>query len=73
MEEYFMRDFGMKLNFWYAVLKDEKDEWWTGSTDLEEAKQMAIENGPNSFIAVIDDFTDHFNPVCIKEIHQDEF
>ena len=60
-------------NYWYAVLENEEDDWWRGNTDLEEAKRMCIESGPGAFIAVIDDFTDRFNPYCVRYITQSEF
>ena len=62
---------GKEMKIWYAVIDREDDDWGTGSFDLEEAKRMCLETGNDeAYIAVIDDCE---NPVCIEEIHQDEF
>ena len=58
--------------YWYAVMKDENDDWYYGNTDLETAKRLARELSPTAYLVMIDD-SDLLNPVCIKEIHPDEF
>lgn len=56
---------------WYAVEVDEDDnDWGTGSYDLDEAKEMARNYGPEARIAVISQGID---PVCVDVITQDEF
>lgn len=63
---------GLETKIWYAVIDREDDDWGTGSFDLEEAKRMCLETGNDeAYIAVIDDTCE--NPVCLYEIHQDEF
>lgn len=62
---------GIVEAYWYAVMRDCDDQdWGYGSYDLDEAKEMC-EKYPEGYIAVIDNSTD--NPVCIEEMHQDEF
>lgn len=52
------------MNKWYAVMKNREDnDWGTGSFNLEEAKKMAQDLGPDAYIAVIE------NDVCIEEIN----
>ncbi len=54
---------------WYAVQRDQNDDWGNGSYDLEEAKRMAavqMADYPETLIAVIDNRST--NPVCIEEI-----
>ena len=56
---------------WYAVKKDRNDtEITNGSRNRAEAERMARALGKDAFIAIIDDATP---PVCVGEIHQDEF
>ena len=62
----------MEKRTWYAVVKDEKDDWYYGSVDLNEAKKMATELGSSYMVKVIDD-TDMLNPKCIKTIKQNDF
>jgi hypothetical protein len=51
---------------WYAVQADADDnDWGDGSYDLEEAKAMAADLGPEARIAVIQEGND---PICIEEI-----
>ncbi|MBQ8306936.1 MAG: hypothetical protein IJX90_12050 [Blautia sp.] len=59
-------------NYWYAVLLNAEDDWYYGNEDLMEAMQMAVEAGPEAFVAVIDD-SDKLNPKCIRYITQAEF
>ncbi len=60
------------MKLWYAVMRNRDDnDWGYGSHDLDKAKKMALNLGdPEAYIAVIDDGDD---PVCIDEIHMDEF
>ena len=57
---------------WYAAMRNKEDnDWGFGSFNLEEAKKMVLNfEEPDAYIAVIDDGDD---PICIGEIHQDEF
>ena len=32
--------------YWYAVLKDDEDDWYYGNTDLHTAMELAREIGP---------------------------
>lgn len=55
--------------YWYAVQRDQEDDWGTGSYDLGEAKEMArkqVGDYPGTLIAVIDN--SNGNPVCVEEI-----
>lgn len=68
------------MKYWYAVLRDRKDnDWGTGSFDLEEAKAMVKQDHPEEgFIAVIDaNYDEEGNAttdgVCIDEIMQEDF
>ena len=57
---------------WYAVKKDRDDlSISSGSRDRAEAERIARGLGKDAFIAIIDDTGD--SPVCVGEIHQDEF
>lgn len=57
---------------WFAVMRDETDDdWGYGSDSLSEAKKMAAEFGPQSYIAVIDVTDD--DPLCIAEIPHADF
>lgn len=57
---------------WYAVMRNREDnDWGYGSHDLDKAKKMVLNFGDSeAYIAVIADGDD---PVCIDEIHMDEF
>ena len=56
---------------WYAALRDREDnDWGYGSHDRNEAEKMALDMGPDAFIAVIDESGD---PVCIGEITREDF
>ena len=53
---------------WYSAYIDRDDnDWGTGSFDLGEAKKMALNYGPEAYIAVIE------NDVCVEEIDQADF
>jgi len=68
---YLLNQGGIVEAYWYAVMRDCDDQdWGYGSYVLDEAKEMC-EKYPEGYIAVIDNNTD--NPVCIEEMHQDEF
>lgn len=55
-----------KVDTWYAVQYDSDDnDWGTGSCDLDEAKQMCLENGYRQ-IAVIDVSSEY--PICVEVI-----
>lgn len=59
------------MKLWYAVMKDGEDyDWGYGSHDRREAENMALEMGPDAYIAVIDTEGD---PVCVEEISQEDF
>ena len=58
--------------YWYAVMADENDDWFYGSVDFEEAKQMTKNLSPTAFISVVD-YTDLRHQFVVKEIHQNEF
>lgn len=64
----------MEQKLWYACLKDADDnDWGTGSYDLEEAKKWCADRMdvyPDAYIAIIQECED---PVCIGEIHQEDF
>lgn len=64
----------MEQKLWYAVLVDADDnDWGYGSEDLDEAKQLVMDRldiYPDAYIAVIQEGDD---PICVGEIHQDEF
>jgi DNA-binding transcriptional regulator YiaG len=57
---------------WYAALRDREDtDWGYGSLERTKAEKMALDmESADAYIAVIDDSDD---PVCIGEIHQDDF
>lgn len=56
---------------WYAVMRDREDnDWGYGSDDLRQAERMALDMGPEAYIAVIEEGDD---PICIREITKDEF
>lgn len=50
---------------WYAVQRDEEDEWGNGSEDYDTAVEMLHAQG-YGLIAVIDDCK---NPVCLSVIY----
>lgn len=50
---------------WFAVLRDEEDDWGTGSYDLDEAIKMAKE-GDYEQIAFIEEGSD---PICVDELY----
>ena len=52
----------LEKEYWYAVLKDDEDDWYYGNTDLHTAMELAREIGPEAFIVVIDD-SDLLRPV----------
>ena len=59
------------MKLWYAVLRDREDnDWGYGSYNRREAERMALEMGPDAFIAVIDT---EFDPICVEEISQEDF
>ena len=59
------------MKLWYAVMEDREDyDWGYGSYDRKEAENMALEMGPDTYIAVIDTEGD---PICIEEISQEDF
>ena len=62
----------MSKNYWYAVLMNPEDDWYYGNTDLSEAKQQAIDLGPDAFVAVIDD-SNKLDPKCVRYITQTQF
>ena len=53
-------------NLWYAVLRDQEDDWGTGSTAYDEAVEMLREQG-YGLIAVIDN--NPRCPLCLGEIY----
>lgn len=58
-------------NLWYAVMENrDDDDWGKGSYDVEEAKKMCADIGPDAYIAVIEEVQ---NPVCVEEIYQENF
>ena len=61
-----------KMEYWYAIMTPGSNNWNFGTTDLDKAKKLCIEEGPDKYLAMIDD-SDLLNPVLIKEIHQNEF
>ena len=62
----------LEKEYWYAVLKDDEDDWYYGNTDLHTAMGLAREIGPEAFIAVNDD-SDLLHPYCVRYITQSEF
>ena len=59
------------MRLWYAVMEDRNDtDWGYGSYDRQEAEKMALEMGPEAYIAVINNEGD---PVCVEEISQEDF
>ena len=59
------------MKLWYAVMEDRNDtDWGYGSYDRQEAESMALEMGPDAYIAVINNEGD---PVCVEEISQEDF
>ena len=59
------------MRLWYAVMEDRNDtDWGYGSYDRHEAEKMALEMGPEAYIAVINNEGD---PVCVEEISQEDF
>lgn len=59
------------MKLWYAVMEDRNDtDWGYGSYDRKEAEKMALEMGPDAYIAVINNEGD---PVCVEEISQEDF
>lgn len=62
----------VEKEYWYAVLKDDEDDWYYGNTDLHTAMELARGIGPEAFIAVIDD-SDLLHPCCVRYITQSEF
>ena len=59
------------MSIWYAVLRDREDnDWGNGSDNLRKAERMALDMGPDAYIAVIEDGDD---PICVREITKDEF
>lgn len=71
----------MKEFTWYAVERDAEDnDWGYGSEDLDEAKRMARDLGPEAQIAVIsmygedaDDASDNGSSECKEIILQEDF
>lgn len=60
-----------QMSIWYAALRDREDnDWGYGSDSLKKAERMALDMGPDAYIAVIEDGDD---PVCVREITKDEF
>lgn len=58
----------MENKKWYAVVRlDDCADWGTGSYALEEAKEIAEANGPDYYIAVIEEGAD---PICTEEINR---
>ena len=56
---------------WYAVMRDRDDnDWGYGADDLRKAERMALDMGPEAYIAVIEEGDD---PICVREITKDEF
>ena len=60
------------MKLWNAVLRDREDNaWGYGSRERTKAEKMAMDmESAEAYIAVIEDNGD---PVCIDEIHQDDF
>lgn len=59
------------MSIWYAALRDREDnDWGYGSDSLKKAERMALDMGPDAYIAVIED---GYDPVCVREITKDEF
>lgn len=60
--------------YWYAVQRDSKDDWGTGSYDRDEAMEMfrkTREDHPDALIAVIDEGDDPpHTAICIEEIRE---
>ena len=46
------------------------NDWGYGADDLRKAERMALDMGPEAYIAVIEDGDD---PICVREITKDEF
>ena len=56
---------------WYAVMRDRDDnDWGYGADDLRKAERMALDMGPEAYIAMIEEGDD---PICVREITKDEF
>ena len=54
------------MSIWYAVQRDQEDDWGTGSSSLTKSIQMArtqVGEYPDTQVAVIE------NDTCIDEIH----
>ena len=62
----------LEKEYWYAVLKDDEDDWYYGNTNLHTAMELAREIGLEAFIAVIDD-SNLLHPYCVWYITQSEF
>lgn len=59
------------MAYFYAVLEDRNDnDWGYGSDNLRQAERMALDMGPEAYIAVIEEGND---PICVREITKDEF
>lgn len=59
------------MKLWYAVLRGREDnDWGYGSEIRRKAESMAVNMGPDAYIAVIDTEGD---PICIEEIEQSDF
>lgn len=60
------------MSIWYAALRDREDtDWGYGSRYRTTAEKMAMDmESKDAYIAVIEDDGD---PVCVDEIHQDDF
>lgn len=59
------------MKLWYAVLRDGEDnDWGYGSENRRKAESMAVNMGPDAYIAVIDTEGD---PICVEEIEQSDF
>ena len=59
---------------WYAVVMDKEDnDWGYGSYNLDKAKKMVLDRldvYPEAYILVIEEGSD---PICVDEIHQEDF
>lgn len=59
---------------WYAVMANRDDQdWGYGSYDINEAKTMCRDYGPEAYICVVDVTSGANNGVATGEITQDEF
>ena len=58
--------------YWFAIISDDDNDWGTGSYNLEESKEKCQRYGKNYYIAVINERSCN-DPICVKEIRQEDF